>query len=109
MVIVAFNVEVYSSRTGAVGMMIMLLQTLGCMVSIGITVAFLQNLGQKLDLKKYGDSIMHLPCSQNEYFLTWNGMQDTWFLIEIAEYYFFFFTMLILLIKSRYIRIGSDQ
>jgi hypothetical protein len=45
MVVVAFNVEVNSSKTGAQGMIINLIWTAGCMISIGITVAFLQNLG----------------------------------------------------------------
>lgn len=42
-------------------------------------------------------------------FMSWNNTAMQWLAIELTVFFTFLFTMLIMLIKSRFFRIGADN
>ena len=108
--LVCFYREVYEAKVSRFGNFMRLNEILSVILNMGLTIQIM-NIFLTLDHFGYENLKDNYPPCAREYdqFILWAGNSKAWLMIEISVFAFYVITFVVLMIKSRFFRVGIDQ
>lgn len=99
--------EIYECNIGTMARIMKGVEVFCSMWYIGVMVQCLDCYNTFFYFNSGG--VRHPPCADNEELIKqWTGNSSEWFFMEIIVFVFYFTTMIILMIRSRFTRVGID-